>query len=182
MAVCLLPVLAKHSFSREYQGRSLAWLNTFIFGLIILGRVWAPLSLDLWVKFYHCYSSPRMALEYFPHTCESTFDTLPSSATNQGDNTVSVLLFFSKDGFGIYYNEGWYTFKETKPNNFKLLILHMNFICLRFCLQCCKLESVGHCLWGKQYHDPIHTIRNNMLYCITFTLEAKYKNFTSNLG
>ena len=29
MAVCLLPVLAKHLFSREYQGRSLAWINRF---------------------------------------------------------------------------------------------------------------------------------------------------------
>ena len=27
MAVCLLQVRAKHFFSREYQGRSLAWLN-----------------------------------------------------------------------------------------------------------------------------------------------------------
>ena len=27
---------------------------------------------------------------FFHHTCESTCDTLPSSAANQGDNTVSV--------------------------------------------------------------------------------------------
>ena len=35
MAVCLLPVLTKPSFSREYQGRSLAWLNNVDICLLV---------------------------------------------------------------------------------------------------------------------------------------------------
>ena len=34
--------------------------------------------------------------------------------------------------------------------HFKLLISCMHFVCFRFCLRCIKVESVRHCLWGKQ--------------------------------
>ena len=30
---------------------------------------------------------------------------------------------------------------------------------------CCKLESVGHCLWEKQYHDAIQFSRNLEMAC-----------------
>ena len=35
---------------------------TFTFGKIPVGKVWTPLSFQLWVKYYHCWSSGRMDL------------------------------------------------------------------------------------------------------------------------
>ena len=49
----------------------------------------------------------------------------------------------------------------------KLLISCMLFIHFRFCLLCIKLESVRHCLWGKQHHDTIHFSRNLETACCT---------------
>ena len=43
----------------------------------------------------------------------------------------------------------------------------MDFNCFRFCLLCSKLESVGHCLWGKQHHDAIHTLQK----CCTVAIQ-----------
>ena len=45
-------------------------------------------------------------------------------------------------------------------HHFEVLILCMCFVCFRSCLLCSKLESAGHCLWGKQNHDAIHSSRN----------------------
>ena len=36
--------------------------TTFTFELIPLGKVWTPLSPQLWIELYHCCSSTRMAL------------------------------------------------------------------------------------------------------------------------
>ena len=42
----------------SYSSRAI----TFTFGQILLGKVWTPLSSQLWVKYYHYCSSRRMAL------------------------------------------------------------------------------------------------------------------------
>ena len=36
----------------------------FSFGPIPLGKVWTPLSSQLWGKYYHCYSFIRLGLEF----------------------------------------------------------------------------------------------------------------------
>ena len=55
----------------------------------------------------------------------------------------------------------------------------MPFIYFRFCLLYSKLESVGHCLWGKQ-HPWLKSIPQKFiigtLYCLAFMLEAQYKH------
>ena len=54
----------------------------------------------------------------------------------------------------------------------------MCFICFRLSLQCNKLESVGHCLWGKLHHDAINFFRNlEIVFCAAFMLEASLWRF-----
>ena len=44
--------------------------------------------------------------------------------------------------------------------HFKSIISHMCFVYFRFCLLCCRLKSVGRCLWRKQHNVAIHISRN----------------------
>ena len=56
----------------------------------------------------------------------------------------------------------------------KSLILHMYFLCFRFCLLFCKLETVVHGLWDKQH--AIHFFRNlKTAYC-KVTIHARSSN------
>ena len=52
-------------------------------------------------------------------------------------------------------------------HHFRLLISRMCVVCFRFCLLCSKLESVEHCLCGKQNHDAVHSSRNLETACCT---------------
>ena len=45
-----------------------------------------------------------------------------------------------------------------------------------FCLLCTKLESVGHCLRGKQYYESFHSARNlEMESCIAWYSRSSSK-------
>ena len=56
----------------------------------------------------------------------------------------------------------------------------MHFICFRFCLLCCKLDSVGHYVCGKQHYDAIPFSRNLEMACCTTShscWKCQYKDF-----
>ena len=54
----------------------------------------------------------------------------------------------------------------------------MHIVCFWFCLLHSKLESVGHCLWGKQHHDEIHSTRFLEMAYYTAGIHSRISNMT----
>ena len=64
----------------------------------------------------------------------------------------------------------------------KLLVLCNYFIWFKFCLQCHKLKSGGHCLWGKPHHDAIHSSRNLKMACCIASSKTKILEYVPIWG
>ena len=73
----------------------------------------------------------------------------------------------------IYIYKVWWV----NCHYFKLSISRLLYL-NQFYLLCSKLESVGHCLWGKQYNDAIHFSKNFKMACCDSRRKFQNKYFS----